>query len=291
MSIVGLDTYKDLEYWLSMKGFHTQNINDEWDFKTDKAFWDFMDSRANKISYNYRRASFARNLVGLRQLICQEAGIEVGVIDGLMGPQTEYAIKQFNHLQEHGYVEVWRDEPDPFEEGSKSSTDGVSSPSQPSKSETVTDWPQQSGVSKFFGAVGSNQTLLEVPYKMKLAWDLKTSITRFSCHEKVHDPMKRVLTRVADAYAEEQIQVLRLDLFGGCLNVRKMRGGSSWSMHSWGIAIDIDPAHNRLKWGRDKASLAKPEYDLWWKLWEEEGFTSLGRARNYDWMHIQAADL
>jgi len=62
-------------------------------------------------------------------------------------------------------------------------------------------------------------------------------------------------------------------------------------MHSWGIAVDYDPVKNKLKWGRDKASLPKGEYDMWWKFWEEEGWVSLGRQRNFDWMHVQAAKL
>lgn len=28
-----------------------------------------------------------------------------------------------------------------------------------------------------------------------------------------------------------------------------------------------------------------------WKCWEEEGWVSLGRQRNYDRMHVQAAKL
>ena len=34
-----------------------------------------------------------------------------------------------------------------------------------------------------------------------------------------------------------------------------------------------------------------PEYDAWWRCWESEGWVSLGRLRNFDWMHIQAAKL
>ena len=90
-------------------------------------------------------------------------------------------------------------------------------------------------------------------------------------------------------YAFQEIQRLRLDLWGGCLNVRTMRGGTRYSLHSWGIAVDYDPERNRLKWGRDRAAFAQPEYDPWWRLWEEEGWVSLGRHRNFDWMHIQAA--
>jgi hypothetical protein len=96
---------------------------------------------------------------------------------------------------------------------------------------------------------------------------------------------------VLQHYGPDKVRQLGLDLFGGCLNVRKMRGGSAWSMHSWGIAFDFDPDRNQLKWGRDRAVFARPEYQKWWELWEEEGAVSLGRARNFDWMHVQFASL
>jgi hypothetical protein len=37
--------------------------------------------------------------------------------------------------------------------------------------------------------------------------------------------------------------------------------------------------------------MAQPEYAPFLDLWEAEGFVSLGRARNFDWMHVQAARL
>ena len=70
-----------------------------------------------------------------------------------------------------------------------------------------------------------------------------------------------------------------------------MRGGSSWSMHSWGVAVDLDPDRNRLRWNSSKAYLARDEYKPFWKIVESEGWTSLGRERNYDWMHFQSAHL
>ena len=70
-----------------------------------------------------------------------------------------------------------------------------------------------------------------------------------------------------------------------------MRGGSQWSMHSWGIAIDFDPDRNQMQWGRDKARLAKPDLETFWRIWEEEGAVSLGRTRNFDWMHVQFSRL
>lgn len=141
----------------------------------------------------------------------------------------------------------------------------------------------------FYGATNSIQTRLQLPYPHRLAWDLRKSVHSFSSHSRVCDSTERVLSRVLDHYGMERIRELVLDRWGGCLSLRKMRGGSQWSMHSWGIAIDYDPDRNRLQWGRAQAAFARPEFDAWWRFWEEEGWVSLGRTRNYDWMHVQAA--
>jgi hypothetical protein len=152
-------------------------------------------------------------------------------------------------------------------------------------------WPRQSEVFSFYGSPGENQTMLILPFPMKIAWDKKYLIHKFSVHKKVHDSAKRAFIEVGKAYDEKQRAALGIDLFGGCLNVRKMRGGNSWSMHSWGIAIDFDPERNQLTWNKTKARLAKPDAEAFWKIWEAEGWVSLGRSRDYDFMHIQAARL
>jgi hypothetical protein len=70
-----------------------------------------------------------------------------------------------------------------------------------------------------------------------------------------------------------------------------MRGGDRWSMHSWGIAIDFDPTRNSLHADHTQARLAQPDCNEFWRIWEDEGWVSLGRARDFDWMHVQAARL
>ncbi len=216
-----------------------------------------------------------RRLVGFIQWRCEQEGFEAGPLDGYWGPQTEYAFECLLEKLETGEAPApWRPE-----ELSRAN------PNQ---------WPVQTPqkeIVSYYGQPGKNQVYLQLPYTHRLAWKTSTTISRFQCHEKVHDSLSRVLNRVVSAYGEDDIKRLRLDLWGGCLNVRKMRGGTRYSMHSWGIALDYDPARNRLKWGRDKAAFAQAEYDTWWRLWEEEGWISLGRHRNFDWMHVQAARL
>lgn len=216
-----------------------------------------------------------RKVIGFIQFMCLTHGINGGAIDGKWGPQIEYGYEQLlAHVETGVLPEPWRDD------------EGLGAESDPNDK-----WPVQTQeeLRMFYGNPGENQVKVDVPYPLRIAWDKEKVITRFTCHEKVARSIQRVLERVADHYHEDKLSELRLDLWGGCLNVRKMRGGTKWSTHSWGIAIDWDPEENRLKWGAQRASLANPVYDKWWDLWEEEGWVSLGRARNYDWMHVQGA--
>lgn len=219
----------------------------------------------------------------------KELGLYTAKVDGISGKATLAAIRGFQRM--HGLRpdgiagDMTRRELFPASMPERDEETGETA------STAQWEWPRQKDVEKFFGPVGSNQTLLELPFPMRLAWDTRKLVHRFSIHEMVHDSAKRCLLRIADEYDAAGRKLTGIDLFGGCLNVRKMRGGSSWSMHSWGIAIDFDPARNQLKWGRDKARLAQPDCKRFWQIWEEEGWVSLGRARNMDWMHIQAARL
>ena len=154
-------------------------------------------------------------------------------------------------------------------------------------------WPSSNTTSltAFYGDVGMNQVRIKTAYPLRLAWDLNTCLDGFSCNRLVADPMQRIFTETLAHYGLDKIRELRLDRFGGCLSVRKIRGGDYYSTHAWGIACDIDPANNQLKWGKDKASLASPEYNAWWEIVESTGAISLGRSRNYDWMHFQFATI
>jgi len=108
----------------------------------------------------------------------------------------------------------------------------------------------------------------------------------------IADAMLRVFTKLKGEYGEEKLRELGIDQFGGCLNVRLKRGSSSqWSIHSWGCAVDLDADRNMLKESKRTARFARPEYLPMWRIIEGEGAVSLGRARNFDWMHWQFARL
>ncbi len=215
-----------------------------------------------------------RRLIAFIQIAAREHNIDSGPIDGLWGPITQAAFDQLTYLLEHGKLQPpWR--PDTFT---------VPNPN---------NWPEQNtrAFENFYGPKGSDLVMVDFPFEMRLSWQLSTTVRRTTCHRKVAESLQRVLQKVKDIYGENEIKRLRLDYFGGCYNDRMMRNGNQWSMHAWGIALDFDPIRNQLEWGRDKASMAHPDYNDWWKCWEEEGWISLGRKRNFDWMHVQAARL
>lgn len=221
--------------------------------------------------------SDARKLVAIEQWIYKENDIEVGGIDGLVGEQTRYARRVFDDkLRGKNDEATFRDKDEPVVDTKPTNADA---------------WPKQADCTSFFGSVGANQTSLVMPFPLRIAWAPDQQVQKVSCHSKVRFPLERIWKRTLDRYGYDRLKALRLDMFGGCLNVRRMRGGSSWSMHSWGIAWDIDPDRNQLRWGRDKASLDAPDYEPFWRFVEEEGAVSLGRARNFDWMHFQFARL
>jgi hypothetical protein len=220
------------------------------------------------------RWSDARRLVAAEQFVYRDLGIEVGPIDGLVGEQTRYA-RSVHDARLKGDVSVatWRDVPD-------------AGPA-PAITDAHARWPRQADAQSFYGAPGTGFVMLELPFPMRIAWQPAQTVRRVSVHGKCRDAFARVWRNTLACYGYNEIRRLRLDMFGGCANVRKMRGSTRWSMHAFACAWDVDPDRNRLTWSRALASLDDPAYAPFWDIVYAEGGLSLGRERDYDWMHFQ----
>lgn len=195
-----------------------------------------------------------------------------GDIDGLDGPDTEQGRLKW-------MAGPWRQ--------------GMQETLPTDKLPIVSQWPQQSeaNLTKFYGNAATNIITATFPYPMTLSYDIGTVVTRFSVNKRCADAMCSVFEAVLDHYGMTEIVRLGLNLYGGCFNNRPMRGSSRLSTHAWGCAIDMDTTRNQLRWDHTRAQMAKPEYAPFVKLFTQAGAVSLGKSRDYDWMHFQFATL
>jgi len=78
--------------------------------------------------------------------------------------------------------------------------------------------------------------------------------------------------------------VKELKTWDGCFNIRKKRGLTSMSLHSWGLAIDLNAFEN----GLNMPSKLSPGFV---KCFTDNGFTWGGLWQRKDPMHFQLAEI
>lgn len=232
------------------------------------------------------------------QRVLRGFNLYTGKIDGVFGPKTLSAVRAFQRmhgLKDDGVIGPKTADamfPKPFPD-----RQNLTLPSKPRTSVVQAVpriyTPTYLQCMNYFGNVGTQQVKVDLPsgYDMWLAWDKRVKVRYISLHKKIADSAYEALSKIKEEFTAGERDALGLDLFGGSLNIRKMRGGNNWSVHAWGAAIDFDPVRNQLHWNSSRARLGKPDAEAFWRIWEEAGWTSLGRARNYDWMHVQAVQL
>lgn len=160
-------------------------------------------------------------------------------------------------------------------------------------------WPKQSGRDAFYGNPrgrdpskpsaaweSANLVLIQAPFKM--TFDGRP-VRGVRIHKKCAESLKRVFNVIWDASGQSQAVIDRwgVSVFGGSYVYRLTRGGNSLSSHSWGCAIDLDPARNGL--GDATPNFATIPQVL--KAFADEGWTWGGRWQSPDGMHWQAATI
>lgn len=158
---------------------------------------------------------------------------------------------------------------------------------------TTPMWPTQKEVrsgTSIFGPAGQEENLVSLCPPYPLYYEGKT-VRSIRVHRLIAPHVQQALQEILCHYGRENIHRLGLDLYGGSYNLRPTANGSALSMHAWGIALDFSPAANAYRTKRPRATLSSPECETWWQIWEAHGAISLGRQRDYDWMHLQFARL
>lgn len=128
---------------------------------------------------------------------------------------------------------------------------------------------------------------ITLPYPM---YYIGKKVTKISCHKLVADQLLAIFNDILEFYGQNAIRDLKIDDYGGCFNYRLMRGGTKLSVHSWGCAIDLNPSRNLLIETSKTARFARMEYKPMIDIFYKHGFVSLGREKNYDWMHFEVKD-
>lgn len=135
---------------------------------------------------------------------------------------------------------------------------------------------------------GKNMVLWDVPTELEIGVIPK----KIYCHKDMIVPLTRAFKNLI-----ERGFVKELKTWDGCFNVRPMRGYERkyaaavkagnillameyLSMHSWGLAIDLNAAWNRLGM---KPTLSEGFV----KCFEDAGFVWGGRWKRLDGMHFE----
>ena len=151
-------------------------------------------------------------------------------------------------------------------------------------------WPLQSQCDTFYGNPrgsgghadpsweAANLVRVKVPFLMTYAGQPVSSV---KIHRKCADSLSRVLTAilVSANHNQKLLDAWGASIFGGSYNFRLMRNSTHLSMHSYGCAIDLDPANHPMK------MFSKPFVPQVVKAFTDEGWVNLPK----DKMHFQAA--
>ena len=119
--------------------------------------------------------------------------------------------------------------------------------------------------------------------KFMVLWDVPTELEhgaiprKIYCNRDLIIPLSGAFTNVVRRGLVAEIRT-----WDGCFNIRRKRGATSSSLHSWGIAIDINAAWN----GFGKTPTMSPELV---KCFTDAGFDWGGTWKKPDGMHFQLA--
>ncbi|ODT79838.1 hypothetical protein ABS71_00730 [bacterium SCN 62-11] len=124
-----------------------------------------------------------------------------------------------------------------------------------------------------FGQPGDRSNIISVP--MKAGPGGRT--VPVQVHKKIADRLKKTFDEINAAGLSDEIKT-----FDGSYNARKKRGGSTWSVHSWGLAIDLNAGQYPMG---TSASATSPRFKQIAQIFARNGFYQLGS----DPMHFQFA--
>lgn len=121
----------------------------------------------------------------------------------------------------------------------------------------------------------SAMVLFDVPRELEVG----AIPNKIYCNRDLVIPLTKALTLVLSRGLSSKIRT-----YDGCFCVRNKRGGSSPSLHSWGLAVDINASWNRM----GQPSTQDPRLVA---CFTESGFDWGGAWVRLDAMHFQLTEI
>lgn len=221
--------------------------------------------------------SWERRLVAAAQRVLDAQAHDPGDIDGWVGPNTREALTQWLSARVGTSAAV--DRPDAAAAGNMGPQ----------------DLPRQRDCPTFYGQPGgqvrARLTYVDLPFALRIDWNLSQTTRRILVHAKCAPSLEAALIAVHRAYGRDRMAQLGIDRFAGAYNHRRIRGGSAWSMHAYGCAIDFYAQPNGLRTPLAEALFGQPEYTSFLDIMQDHGWLNGGRMWGKDAMHFQRARL
>ena len=142
-------------------------------------------------------------------------------------------------------------------------------------------WPKNddASMSSFYGKPGDESNLMRFDLPLGTLYEGKPA-RHARANERCWESLSNVLNAIALSPHKDVLKN-----YAGIYNLRKMRGGSRFSKHAWGAAIDLDPATNgnKMKWPQESTM----PFGVM-ELFSKEGWVSAGGFWGRDAMHFEA---
>jgi len=147
-------------------------------------------------------------------------------------------------------------------------------------------WPKsdQKSLREFYGDPGDESNLVTIAFPYPMFYDGK-AVTKTRVNKRCAESLLRILRNIKDLLPTHPDITDEAQDYGGVFNFRLKRGGSSYSLHAYGAAIDLDADDNTF---RDSWPM---KADMPLEIMEEfakEGWISAGAFWGYDAMNHQA---
>jgi len=113
--------------------------------------------------------------------------------------------------------------------------------------------------------------LWDIPHELEIGVIPK----RLYCNKDMIAPLSKAFANLIKTGCVKELKT-----FDGCFNIRKKRGAMTQSLHSWGVAVDVNAQWNQM----GKPSTLSKEFV---KCFTDAGFDWGGLFSKTDAMHFQ----